>query len=1467
MKTAPDPKDIQEFQFKQSHISQIVNAYTSIPVACNLLVADKKRGLLYVGQNNKILIIKPGEDSDPEWKIEIELSIVVSKLTISCDCSYLAVVPHGPSVLIYDLQSFVTGNLQLLHEIRIPSSNIDTFVSDLQWNPTVPGMLCLIASDHTVGSFQIKEEKEKTIELKALEKLNGLDVLCAAWSPKGKQIVVGCKNGNIVQLKPDLKVARTIPGPTPYIGEVISILWISNYQFCAAYLGSEQRINVLIVDAPKGEVNAIFTCYEDITYGVTDTEAEGMISRYYFDYVPEWGLIIAASSNSSEIAVLGSEDGGTTWSQWQLVDSGRAELPLICTTESYPVGIAIDKSSSRKLPWGADSTLPHPVPMLHILATSGQLCSFHMVNLFPNCPAINCPPTGIISTPPQPQMSVVPAESSIIMNGLITSTPRPKQPETILERPKPPPSGNIFDKFLKGTGLFAQTPIEKPKQQEQKLEVSNANIKLESPKEIHSQESVKVDVKLTPIKETVSQESVEPKPIIEDDSRDIRAYLEEHSLFEKELRDRLEPQSWVECGTEEERRKLIETSAILDQFLRELRETTNSLSSDIAYLKALLLQSFAWVEETKSKNAATNDITSRNCGDNNKISDLQKLYYYTQTQLIQASKILDLEWLDNKSHEMSRMKIPHLEFVYQNLILHNKIIQEEKGKVEQLKKQWKLITRSNNIFGLNRSFSNLSMTSSKSSASFPRNAGIIEARCKAIALKTLSFTQGKQMKLREYLSASTPRIIKPVNPSPVQDRLEATLSSLASLSATTTDTASTNNTLIDAKAKVEQPVSKQTHITKQVTEKPKQQSPLASLNSIVARIGTNETNNMLMQNKTQTKQPVFSNTFQTGTGTKPVQAEKTSSLLITTTTPQSIKSKQDNITFSQVNTSTLPSLMKSFPKVDSISFGTSAQKPEETTQKSGPKETGIKTDKEAVQASNSLKVEPNMFGTTTLNDALSSEILAGKIQGIASNTSLNLTIKTFAAMSSKPAATFNFATSNAVPVTAKSSSQNVRPQTTIAQSFSFASKPASTTTPFNLKLTPTTASQTQEPVNLTGFFTGRNIDEKSNSKVTLKVPGFQTPLGQDTSSINQISIGLGGETPTKETTTTTPSVTIEEIPSAVELKVSNFQSNSAQSLPATSAIPLFATQTSASNVSVFGEMSSPTPTTATFTVTTSSSAFGVQTTCTSPMSIFGGFSTTPATSTTTTFGKLPISPASMPFGSSTNTSIFGNVATTTSAKTSFFSGTDTSSIFGGNTQTSSTGSIFDKYASPTNTFGTPQKSIFDNTQKSGSIFGGTSYTGSFFGGAAANTTSGASSGSTSVFGYVGANIAPMGMEQPVLAAQTAFGQAPSFDNKPVFGSPPAFGASKPIFGGGFGATAFGASPTPPAFGSPPTMGGSPAPIDNNMSKVFGNVGGSTTFESLANQSGGLTFGNLAQKSPEAEKPPVFTSGSSFSSWR
>ncbi|XP_070169828.1 nuclear pore complex protein Nup214 [Polyergus mexicanus] len=1564
MKTALDPIYVQEFLFKQSNISQVFDLKTPtyIPIACNLLVADKKRGLLYIGHDDKIIVLKPAEENNAEWKIELQLPGVISKIAINCDYNYIAVaVALKPTILIYDAHSLARNSLILLLEIT-SSNKLDTYVKDIRWNPTVPTMLCTVTSDCTIGSFQLRVDEENSVpKISILSKISSEpQALCAAWSPKGKQVAVGCKNGDIVQLKPDtLKIARTIAGPSPSIGEVISILWISNYQFCAAYVNSERHTNVLIIDAPKGEVNATFTCYEDITYGFPDAEGEGSILRYYFEHVPEWGLIIAGSSTSSEIAVLGTTDGGTNWIQWQLVDSGRAQLPLMRTTEIYPMGLAVDKSPINRLPWGTDSTLPHPVPILHILGTSGQLCSFHMVNLTPNCPAINIHPTEIISVPTPSQPSTSSAEISFTMNAAVTSTPRPKQPEIVSERSKSVPMTNIFGDSLKAAGFFQQPveqPVIQPKPQEEKA-VPLAITKPIVPREIAAPESIKTETKLVVVdKEASIPQTVEQKASIDDSIR-MRAYLQEQALFEKELRNRLEPQVW-ECGTDEEKKRLGETSAVIEQFLRDLKETTNSLSSDITYLKALLLQSFAWVEETKSKNAATADITGRNCSDNSKIADLQRCYYYTQTQLNQVSKILDLEWSEHKAQERSKMKIPSLEYVYQNLLLHNKIIAKEKEKLEQISRRWKSLNRSlltGDVPSLNRSIANLHLNSHEKSLVM-RKTDVIDVRCKTIASRTLSFTHDKQLKLKILLTEYFPRIIKPMNPSPIQDRLKATLFSLASLSPAVTE----------AKTKTESSIVKQSTVVKQQTVIEKQikaQSPLASLNSIVARIGSSDTNNSIVtQNKTQQK-PLFTTiSFSPAMSVK--QTDKKAILPATSIVSQS-KPKQD--------------LNVNFPS--SITFGTPLKSQDIIFQKSPLTDATARSNKEST-INDSIPKAPesalSSLSTGMLKDVLSTEYpLTDTARiGIVRNLpplSVTQAVKT----DTVAAATFSFATPNAVPFVTKNSSSGIALDTT---TLSFAYSKSNTTV--ESSVTPIQAPM-QTPIDLSALsltlqptnHSSNNVDGKVNTIATsMSFAALAPAITTQVSTMSAVVTTIGGVTIslvdpsiTQRKSMEMPSispVTIEKITTS-EAKTFNFGSKTTQvpptslsatsifgdqaiikntatvpevtttTLPATtfdavafsSITPTFGTSTPASTASVFSgftsnmsagitvtsssvtSVSSSTPSPfqsslskPTFGETTAVSIpatnYGISSSSTSAGTILFGISTITTTTTTAgsavaaasitpafsksssivspvsnaqfpsvqisassalnVFAKPIINPASTPFGNTTS-SVFSNVSAPTSSNTSMFGG-NSNPIFGSTPLSPPSGNIFGGNATEFDA-SAPPGTIFDTgTPKSGIMFGraaNTSPSTSPFGSATSNASPivGTSATNTNVFRSTIPNASPI--QQPILGGnQPAFGQTSTFGTKPVFGS-------SPIFRSNFGSTPAFESPSI-GFGSPSVMQGSSTM--ENMSKLFGEVAGSSTFESLANQSDGLSFGSLAQKNPEPEKP-TFTAGSSFSSWR
>lgn len=100
--------NFQDFLFKQSNTSEIFDLKSPayIPVACNLLVADKKRGLLYIGHDDKVTVLKPAEENSAEWKLELQLPGVISKIAINCDCNYIAIgIALKPTILIYDAHS------------------------------------------------------------------------------------------------------------------------------------------------------------------------------------------------------------------------------------------------------------------------------------------------------------------------------------------------------------------------------------------------------------------------------------------------------------------------------------------------------------------------------------------------------------------------------------------------------------------------------------------------------------------------------------------------------------------------------------------------------------------------------------------------------------------------------------------------------------------------------------------------------------------------------------------------------------------------------------------------------------------------------------------------------------------------------------------------------------------------------------------------------------------------------------------------------------------------------------------------------------------------------------------------------------------------------------------------------------------------------------------------------------------
>lgn len=101
-------------------------------------------------------------------------------------------------------------------------------------------------------------------------------------------MVVGGEDGKLTQYRPDLKPAKALPAPALFGGAVavVSVLWVSNFQFAAFYRNRSQPDvppTLVIVNAAKNEP-VTFINYDDVTYGSTGFT----FPQFHFYYQPAW---------------------------------------------------------------------------------------------------------------------------------------------------------------------------------------------------------------------------------------------------------------------------------------------------------------------------------------------------------------------------------------------------------------------------------------------------------------------------------------------------------------------------------------------------------------------------------------------------------------------------------------------------------------------------------------------------------------------------------------------------------------------------------------------------------------------------------------------------------------------------------------------------------------------------------------------------------------------------------------------------------------------------------------------------------------------------------------------------------------------------------------------------------------------------------------------------------------------------
>ncbi|KAI5651908.1 hypothetical protein NE865_00245 [Phthorimaea operculella] len=796
----PNPVDEPNLLYKLQRKIKVFNTDNGLPNrGYNLVTSSSKYGLVFVGIPDGTLSVyhlKDLVDKECEPKhFSLKLQEKPTHIEVSCDHELLAVT-GGQLLCIYKVANFNNVNVSPALTIKL-DANPATFVSALQWNPCIADNIAIAFFDGTLLVSSVASGQVKKVQSKAR---------CICWSPKGKQLVTGNSDGSLCQYKPDLTLAKTVPAPNLFEGapvEALAIYWISTFQFAVVFRNAadNSRPVVTVVNTPKAGQPSCFN-YEDICYSMGSNRPW----YYYLQSIAQWNVILASSSNSMEIATLGSTDG-SNWTQWCQSDEARPELPLTDKKiENYPVGICIDTCGIHQLPWGENETLPH-MPMLHVVSQSGLLTIFNIINLKFEGPNVCTPPQQLtlLSLPsnfltsdipgeaPAPvQVTLPPPPSALVKPQPIPAQPaqaaqptqlvqppsQPAQPPQQAVQPPQQAAQPLQSAFSSGglSSMFGQAKPQFGTQSQFAQAFAAASQASEPPKPVEAQPKPQAQPpKPQPSQATEVNAALKAE---QEKMTKLKADQELKSMLVKEVNDfQMELYKFVVRTKEVQNKLQQDLNAIEPNFIIQSLDTESlkkecdleALRNAIVQLKLELVRACAVVAEARTHAEAkdmqwtqVDPLTSK------RVASVKNLAYYVQSELEKAHKALDYKWNEMLARDPQynkpgqRMIRPILDDVYQPLVKQQEILSRQQAVLRQLRNTLKEVDTG----PMFKSTSLLRSTPFKNKdplTKLTKNILNMSIEPQNNKSKDALFTPQKLDALRDMLSNHKPTKIKPVN--------------------------------------------------------------------------------------------------------------------------------------------------------------------------------------------------------------------------------------------------------------------------------------------------------------------------------------------------------------------------------------------------------------------------------------------------------------------------------------------------------------------------------------------------------------------------------------------------------------------------------------------------------------------------------------------------------------------------------
>ncbi len=212
------------------------------------------------------------------------------------------------------------------------------------------------------------------------------------WSPKGKQFVVGKKNGELIQYNPEGEQKAVTSSPVARTGwAVSSVSWMENNVFHVIYASpgvvpGEESYEAYTILREKTSIMDINHPDPAPAYGDRSREG-GRFFVHLRDWAPAKHLLIVADPPSTDVGIIYCKqaDDPDPWATLELEETSRIVLPIDDNgNDTYPLGLEVDLTSKDPVnmsTFGGDETPPAPPsPILYLYTNVGSLLGYHVLN-------------------------------------------------------------------------------------------------------------------------------------------------------------------------------------------------------------------------------------------------------------------------------------------------------------------------------------------------------------------------------------------------------------------------------------------------------------------------------------------------------------------------------------------------------------------------------------------------------------------------------------------------------------------------------------------------------------------------------------------------------------------------------------------------------------------------------------------------------------------------------------------------------------------------------------------------------------------------------------------------------------------------------------------------------------------------------------------------------------------------------